>query len=463
MNINHTLTYLNMPPNKQYEFQIDDYIVKIQIHSNEYQLDASQLFEMAIRNNKKRSFLFVSKVLGKHLAVTPQFALLASELLVQKYAASVYGLKSSELADLVAQFHAQQPIYQMRPKIILPEAVAVIGFAETATALGHMVFNRLDNARFVHTTREVVPGYRDPIVFEEEHSHATTHFLYVEDKFFDNCQTIVLVDDELSTGKTAINFIREMFYKWNVTKFVILSYLDWRSDEDIARMNQVEAELGIFIQVISLIGGRIEVGDVSPSYPSDSLPTAGSDCEVFYHFLSAFEPIYPQLEGTGEAEIQMKDAGLRTPVIAPFIQETGRFGLNRTQTAQIDQHISSEASRLQVCRKSSTTICIGTGEFMYLPLRIAAEMGNNIVYQSSTRSPIYPLVRDDYPIQNRIVYSSPEHPDVENFLYNIDQSGCNEAFVFFEREMNQQQLAPMLAKLRGYFEFIHIVYFSNNR
>ena len=43
------------------------------IISNRYNLSANQLFAIGKRdNNAKRNFLFVSKVLGKHLAVKPE-------------------------------------------------------------------------------------------------------------------------------------------------------------------------------------------------------------------------------------------------------------------------------------------------------------------------------------------------------------------------------------------------------
>ena len=32
------------------------------------------------------------------------------------------------------------------------------------------------------------------------------------------------------------------------------------------------------------------------------------------------------------------------------------------------------------------TLCLGTGEFMYIPMKIAAEMGENILYQSTTKA-----------------------------------------------------------------------------
>ena len=42
---------------------------------------------------------------------------------------------------------------------------------------------------------------------------------------------------------------------------------------------------------------------------------------------------------------------------------------------------------------------------MYIPMKIAAEMGENILYQSTTRSPIHPVSNDvNYAIHNHFSY-----------------------------------------------------------
>ena len=93
----------------------------------------------------------------------------------------------------------------LKEKFTLKEKTLFIGFAETATALGHSVFeNFKDNSFFLHTTREYLKDVNKLSEFCEEHSHATEHFLYGNPKKFDR---IVLIDDEFTTGNTALNFI----------------------------------------------------------------------------------------------------------------------------------------------------------------------------------------------------------------------------------------------------------------
>ena len=59
--------------------------VHVQIEQNPYELSVESLYEMAARINKKRSFLFVSKVLGKHIPIPPQVPMIASALLASVY------------------------------------------------------------------------------------------------------------------------------------------------------------------------------------------------------------------------------------------------------------------------------------------------------------------------------------------------------------------------------------------
>ncbi len=454
MSRKHTLTSSNTQQSEEVNSQIDDYWVKVNIETNEYDLDLHAFFEMAIRKNLKRSFLFVSKVLGKHLRVDPKRAMLAGELLACKCFAEVYGNESPMLPAMVAAFDCPIPVDFKLERMVLPEKTLVIGFAETATALGHIVFNAFDNARYVHTTREVLEDFDDPIVFEEEHSHSTTHYLYIDPSFIDDCQTVFLVDDEISTGKTVVNIIREMSRQWKIDQFVVLSYLNWQSKENHARFLDLEKECQISIQVVSLISGKIAVADVYPVYPEvDLLEALGMNCTVD-------ELPLPQFASRSNISQQVHH---RDVTHVPYIEETGRFGLDSSEHARLDLKISVAALCLTAKRKSEKTLCIGTGEFMYLPLRIAKEMGENIAFQSSTRSPIYALDREDYPIRNRIKFSSPENPAVVNYLYNLETADFDEVFLFLERKTIAANLEPLLAQLKGRFANLHIVYFSAKR
>lgn len=132
-------------------------------------------------NNPKRSYLLVNPLQAKHIPVSPAAAL---EMM-------------GALGDQVAAKY--------------PEARLVIGFAETATAIGAAVAARLGpDCLYVHTTREALDG--DWILFREEHSHAAEHRLCADHlaDWIDRSPAIVFVDDEFSTGRTLINMVQQL-------------------------------------------------------------------------------------------------------------------------------------------------------------------------------------------------------------------------------------------------------------
>ncbi|MFB8733062.1 TRSP domain-containing protein [Bacillus sp. SL00103] len=82
---------------------------------------------------------------------------------------------------------------------------------------------------------------------------------------------------------------------------------------------------------------------------------------------------------------------------SPYIHETGRFGLN-ADTEAIDQ--AAEAGlKLQKERKGKQTLCLGTGELMYIPMRVFAIWERAFSFHSTTRSPIHPVEKDGYAVQ----------------------------------------------------------------
>ena len=97
--------------------------------------------------------------------------------------------------------------------------------------------------------------------FCEEHSHATEHFLYGNPQKFDR---IVLIDDEFTTGNTALNFILELKKNLGVKEYTLLSILDWRNEESIEKLKNFEIENKVIIQCASILKGIIEIdGDIN--------------------------------------------------------------------------------------------------------------------------------------------------------------------------------------------------------
>ena len=166
-------------------------------------------------NNPKRSYLLVNPLQAKHIPVSPAAAL------------EMMGALGNQVA---AKY---------------PEARLVIGFAETATAIGAAVAARLGpDCLYVHTTREALDG--DWILFREEHSHAAEHRLCADQlaDWIDRSPAIVFVDDEFSTGRTLINMVqqlRERYPRLGERRLAAASILSRVSPENQARL----AEAGI--------------------------------------------------------------------------------------------------------------------------------------------------------------------------------------------------------------------------
>lgn len=195
----------NMTANKMYErsitlprgtldltYQTNSATAKDGIEqSNHYQLE--DLLGFAQRINPKRAFLFVSKVLGRHIPVAP----------------STMRDAFTDLANLVPDD--------------LPEPILVIGMAETAVGLSAGVHQALQTrypqALLLNSTRHAQhddshdkSSHSLLTTFSEDHSHASQHLIYQSADNVTQAQlfvskTLIMVDDEASTGNTCVNVV----------------------------------------------------------------------------------------------------------------------------------------------------------------------------------------------------------------------------------------------------------------
>ncbi|WP_342432018.1 phosphoribosyltransferase family protein [Neobacillus sp. FSL H8-0543] len=432
---------------------LDALNVDIEVTANPYLLPIEELFTMAARINKKRSFLFVSKVLGKHIPITPQKGLLTAALLGMRYAELIKGLNPIEKERLLTLYSEDKPSYQSTsfiPKQVNP---VVIGFAETATSLGHAFFDCFINAEYFHTTREELKDLMPSVTFEEEHSHATSHRCYIPIEMIKNDREIILVDDEMTTGKTALNIIQSIHTQYPRKDYTVVSILDWRSGEHIKEFEKLENTLGITINVVSLLAGKVQVNQFQ------NIPEQSDRRD---HSLPAKQPIEvislsSFFKNTGFSALLSHQSQ------APFIEETGRFGISSDRNTSLHQQISDAAKYLSEKRNGVKTLCLGTGEFMYIPMKLAAEMGKNILFQSTTRSPIHIAKVNGYGARYGINFLNPEDESVAHFVYNIPPNEYDEVFIFFEREVTNEKLKPLLKQLENLqIKSIKVVFFSQS-
>ncbi|SEU23849.1 PELOTA RNA binding domain-containing protein [Paenibacillus sp. NFR01] len=442
--------------------------------ANPFGLPVEALFSMAARINKKRSFLFVSKLLGKHIPVDPYTPLLAGAalaLLLQRELGdggtveperqggldSLNGLEHlgdlNDLDDLddllqLAMYGLLHPehageVYRRlcERKLVPAKRLLFIGYAETATALGHSMYAMFaEGASYIHTTRENIPELESAVSFEEEHSHAVDHLCYaLERELLSGDEPAVLVDDEITTGNTAINTIRDLHSKFPRREYVVASLLDWRDAARTQAYRDLEAELGITIRAISLLQGTIEVEGTPLLQASSGRSARERQAPV----------VVTQVhDGMERLYVSSADsAGEVNP--APYMRWSGRFGLSSADNAEVDRAARVAAEQLRGLREGSRALVLGVGEFMYLPMRIAAEMGPGVAYQSSTRSPIHPEPKPDYGVNSAEGYPSAVDPGIRNYLYNISPGQYDDIFVLLERGVPEERIRPMTDILRG--------------
>ncbi|WP_335932295.1 phosphoribosyltransferase domain-containing protein [Streptomyces sp. PTD5-9] len=205
------------------------------------------LLGLALRRNPKRAHLLVSNVLGKHVPQRPSV---------------VYG----------AGFELGRRVHELLGEADARRAV-VVGYAETATGLGHAVADGLGTAPYLHSTRRPVGGVERAGGFEESHSHATSHLLLPEDPELlaggrvgraaasGGDAPLVLVDDEFSTGNTVLNTIRVLHERYPRGRYVIVALADMRSAADRLRLRAFAEEIGARVDLLARCSGTVSLPD----------------------------------------------------------------------------------------------------------------------------------------------------------------------------------------------------------
>jgi hypothetical protein len=339
---------------------------------------ATQLVRPGLRRNPRRAHLLVSTVLGKHIPVDPDVVIAAG----------------NELAALVRT-------------AVNGSDVDVLGFAETATGLGHTVATALGAHCYLHSTRRPVPGMTVHGEFEEGHSHATDHLLMpTSADLLAGDLPLILVDDEISTGATALDALRQIHASAERAYYVIASLVDMRTAEHLAAAAAVATELGVRIDNVSLAQGSVELEQGLVETVLD-LPDP------------VFNPTAAQ-----PGSVRRVDA--HWPATLP---DGGRHGFLRSDAAGFDSAIDDlSATVAAALPESAPVVVIGHEELMYLPLRLAAALqkrGHRALFQTTTRSPAYVLDVPDYPLCRGFEFAAPEDESGLRYLYNA--SGPHEA------------------------------------
>lgn len=433
---------------------LNAYEARVNTLENPYDFEQKQLFDMALRINKKRRFLFVSHVLGKHLAVDPAIPLLMSHLLAYQFSEQRFSIVDSFANEVSEAIKNKKDLRAVLAKsqantIEQPTTMTIIGFAETATALGHGFFEKLSgDIRYVHTTREHLVEVEPVICFEEEHSHATSHRVYADESIFLRDTEIVLVDDEMTTGQTNCNIIRQLHAKYpHLTTFTLVSILDFRTEKAHESMRQMAEELNITIHSVALYTGGFEITETDKIFSEQSpVPVVDEPKVDFSNLQTVIQ--------TSLAEHQSYDATLQMQC-ANYYEYSGRFTLTNEEQKNIDLDVQKVADNLKAKRSEGECLVLGTGEFMYIPMLIANKMGEDIFFHASTRSPIF--TDEQSLIYNKFTFKSAELPGVTNHLYNIPMNKYVDIFVIYERVMDVEAAEALFAQLKPYTANLHFV------
>lgn len=339
------------------DYEIDLACGRLRIETVREDLPLDALLGFASRRNPRRGFLFVSRVLGKHVPCSPR----------------VMRGTYDRLAD------------QMRG---VPGPVLVIGLAETATGLGGGVADSLarrdarDDVIFQHTTRHRLDA---PLLvqFDEVHSHAPDHLLYAPqpslEASYRETATLLLVDDEITTGRTLVALASRLAHRLPaLQQIVLVSLVNWLDPDLQCRLTD---GLPVPARFVSLLEGTFEFE-----------PRPG------------FAPVLPE--------------GMRAqwPAQRSPRPDTGRRGLAMPAgAAAIDSAIERWAT-LSGEEPSALTI-VGTGELAYPPFLLAERLeraGCNVLFQGTTRSPI--LAGGD--IERSLSFGDEHGEGVQNYLHN---------------------------------------------
>ncbi|MGW5771671.1 phosphoribosyltransferase [Streptomyces longwoodensis] len=353
----------------------------------------TELLGLALRRNPKRAHLLVSNVLGKHVPQSPSV---------------VYGsgfALGRRVRELLGTDEAARAV--------------VLGYAETATGLGHCVADGLGGAPYLHSTRRPVPGVARAGGFEESHSHATSHLLLPEDPaLLAGDGPLVLVDDEFSTGNTVLNTVRELHGRYPRRRYVVVALVDMRSPADAGRLADLAREIGARVDLVAAASGTVRL--------PEGVLEKGRDLVARHE--AAAGPEQPAAAPPA-SRTRVASVDLRWPRGLP---DGGRHGFTPYHRARLERALPALAAQLAeaIPGDARRVLVLGSEELMYAPLRLARELEQllpaEVRFSTTTRSPVLAVDDPGYAIRTRLVF--PAHDDPadgpgERYAYNVAGGG----------------------------------------
>jgi orotate phosphoribosyltransferase len=309
-------------------------------------------------NNTKRNFLVLNPKQCKHVPSDPKEALNMFE-------------------DLILTTRDNY----------INENILVIGFAETATAIGLEVANLLE-CDYIQTTREYFD--KDYIIFSEAHSHATEQRLYCTD--FDKYDRVLFVEDEVTTGKTILSIVNILSLSYGVNKFGVFSILNGMTKKDFEPFDERNIPIN-YIEHIDNSKYSDIVENVSVNNKVKEVSDKKSDCSYGAILVNG-------LQNTR------------------FITDMELYERNiKSVINDIMKGLHNSSVNLK-----ENVLVLGTEEFMYPAIRFGIhlqQLGCKVKCHATTRSPIATSDIDGYPLNSGYKLSSVYDEERETYIYNL--------------------------------------------
>lgn len=344
--------------------------------------DSELLFGFGERINPRRAFVFVSRVLGRHIPVTPTRV-------------------RQSFTDLS----------QHLPRD-LPGPMLMTSMAETAVGLGAGVHD----AYLKTTSRTDVLNLsstrarRDQELFarfSEDHSHASGHCLYLpatehDRQLLRSCRTLVMVDDETSSGNTMKSLGQALHAAGisHLEQVFALTLTDW-SSSDITVPSEASTTGYVLAQRHALLNGKYE-WHADEGAPTQTLPDPDTPS------LLASQP----LNRSGDARI---GNSAQTPFALPE---------------------SLKVAALEWKNDDRPVLILGTGEHVWEPLLLAEALeqaAHKVLFSSTTRSPI----KLGHDIKYAFSFNDHEGLGITNYLYNVNPDHYASIIVCLDTSVEQ--------------------------
>lgn len=352
----------------------------------------AELVRIAKReNNTRRKYLVVNRLQGKHIPVSPKEAL-------QMF---------RSLAELIKEAYPS-------------ERLLMVGFAETATAIGAAVAIECQ-AAYMQTTREVIDGV-EYLYFSESHSHATEQKLVKTDldKIIGKTDRIIFIEDEVTTGNTILNIVRLIQKTYaKPFSFAVASILNGMNEEALENYKNLKIPVHYLVKT-----AHDTYTEIAEQYQADGT------CHI------CTKPQEKEVEQQKEVQQQIEMQQTKEAQQPIEVQEiSGWINARRLHTAdtykqaceQLWQEIQQKYGYTKYTKETETgrrILVLGTEEFMYPALYVGAkleEAGYTVRMHATTRSPIAVSKEEKYPLHTRYELASLYDKNRITFVYDLTE------------------------------------------